>query len=151
MARVRLLRRRLERAARLVAAVVLGLCALVLVAVGAVEWHDRNLPRHWGTFTETSTVCDGGPRRGCTVTGTWVSEDGSMVKADIELDGTVEPGRSVRAVYQPGGGRGDDADNIVHTAPWANAGLWVPFVLAVAVAVGAWRVGRRSPQVLPAE
>ncbi|WP_418063192.1 hypothetical protein [Pimelobacter simplex] len=113
MARVRLLRRRLERAARLVASVVLGLCALVLVAV--------------------------------------VSEDGSIVKADIELDGTVEPGRSVRATYQPGGGRGDDAYDIVHTAPWANAGLWMPFVLAVAVAVGAWRVGRRSPQALPAE
>lgn len=151
MERVRLLRRRLDRVARVGTAVVLGLCALVLVAVGAVEVHDRNLPRFWGTFTETSTVCDSSPRRGCTVTGTWVSEDGSIEKADVELDGTVEPGRSVRAVYQPGGGRGDDVDNIVHTAAWANAGLWLPFVLAAGSAVGAWRFGRRPPQPRPAE
>lgn len=116
-----------------------------LVVIGVIELVGRDRPMHWGTFSETSTVCDPPSPRGsaCTYTGTWVSDDGSIVKTDITLDGAIEPGQSVRASYQPGGPMGDDVNNIVHTAFWSKAGLWVPWVAAASFAAITWYQHRR--------
>ena len=150
MERYRVWRRRLRRAAHVVAAIAMGLCAVMFLTIGAIEVHDRNLPRFWGTFTETSTRCTGGLRHSCTATGTWISDDRAIVKRGITLDGSVEPGHSVRAVYRPGGGMSDAANDIVHTARWANAGLWLPFLGAVVAAWCARRVWADGRHVEPA-
>jgi hypothetical protein len=82
---------------------VMGLCLLAVLVLGVANLADRDRPKYWGTFTEQSTSCDPGPRGGCTATGIWTSDDGRIVRRDVLLDGSVEPGRSVRASYQPGG------------------------------------------------
>lgn len=115
--------------------------AFVVMGVIAAVGHDR--PTHWGTFTEESTTCVPGPRGSCTHTGSWVSDDKTIVKDGITLDGSVEKGRSVRASYQPGGPMGDDENNIVHTAAWTGAGLWFPWVAAVLSVAAIWYQYRR--------
>lgn len=124
--------------------IIASVCA-VFVVIGVIELISRDRPMYWGTFSETSTVCDLPSLRGsaCTYTGTWVSDDGSIVKTDITLDGSVEPGQSVRASYQPGGPMGDDVNNIVHTAFWSKAGMWFPWVAAVSFATITWSQHRR--------
>ncbi|MFS3127969.1 hypothetical protein ACLM5J_06155 [Nocardioides sp. Bht2] len=113
--------------------------------VGIVE---LGRPVHWGTFTEESTDCPSGleKNRGCTRTGRWVSDDGTIVKENIKLDGTVDPGESVRAGYRPGGAWDDT--NTVHTEHWVNGGAWVPFLGLVGTALLTWwqhRKWRRRP------
>ena len=124
--------------------IMASVCA-VFVVIGVIELVGRDRPTHWGTFSETSTVCDLPSPRGstCTYTGTWVSDDGSIVKTDITLDGSVDPGQSVRASYQPGGPMGDDVNNIVHTALWSKVGLWFPWAAAVSFATITWYQHRR--------
>lgn len=117
---------------------VMVVVVIVFIVIGVVQVLDRDQPTYWGTFTEKSTTCDPGPRGPCTQTGTWVSDDGSIVKVGIILDGSVEQGRSVRASYRPGGLMGDDENNIVHTAFWSKAGLWFPWVAAVLTGALLW-------------
>ena len=117
-----------------------GVCiAFIVIGVIAVAGRDR--PVYWGTFTETSTTCSG-PRRACTNTGRWVSNDATIVKDRVTLDGFVERGRSVRANYQPGGPIGDEND-IVHTASCSRAGLWLPWVASAVSAAAIWYQHRR--------
>lgn len=119
-----------------------GVCvAFIVMGVHAVAGRDR--PVYWGTFTETSTACDPGPRGPCTNSGRWVSDDGTIVKDGVTLDGFVEPGRSVPASYQPGGPMGDDENNIVHTASWSRAGRWFPWGAAAVSAAAIWYQHRR--------
>jgi hypothetical protein len=119
-----------------------GVCvAFVVMGVIAVAGRDR--PVYRGTFTETSTACEPGPRGSCTSSGRWVSDDETIVKDGVTLDGFVDRGRSVRASYQPGGPMGDDENNIVHTAFWSRAGLWFPWVAAVLSAAAIWYQHRR--------
>jgi hypothetical protein len=119
-----------------------GVCvAFIVMGVIAVAGRDR--PVYWGTFTETSTACEPGPRGSCTNSGRWVSDDGTIVKDGVTLDGFVERGRSVRASYQPGGPMGDDENDIVHTGSWSKAGLWFPWVAAAVSAAAIWYQHRR--------
>ncbi len=122
--------------------VMIGVLVLWLfVGVAAVVDHDR--PKYWGTFTETSVSCDPGPRGGCTSSGRWLSDDGTIVLDDVALDGVPEPHGTVRASYRPGGLLGDDENHIVHTAEWTNADLWMPW-LGMALTGGAtWRYYRK--------
>ena len=122
---------------------IMGAVFVVFIVIGVAEVLDRDRPTYWGTFTEKSTTCDPGPRGGGTQTGIWVSDDGTIVKVGIILDGSVEPGRSVRASYQPGGLMGDDENNIVHTAFWSKAGLWFPWVAAALTGAFMWDRHRR--------
>jgi hypothetical protein len=122
---------------------VMGLCLLAVLVLGVANLADRDRPKYWGTFTEQSTSCDPGPRGGCTATGIWTSDDGRIVRRDVLLDGSVEPGRSVRASYQPGGAFGDDTNNIVHTAMWSNAGLWMPWLFLATFGAVTWRQRRK--------
>jgi hypothetical protein len=118
-----------------------GVCiAFIVIGVIAVAGRDR--PVYWGTFTETATTCSG-LRGACTNTGRWVSNDGTIVKDRVTLDGFVERGRSVRASYQPGSPIGDDENDIVHAAPWSRAGLWLPWVAAAVSLAAIWYQHRR--------
>ena len=116
---------------------------VAFVVMGVIGFVGRDRPVHWGTFTETSTVCDRGSRAPCTQTGRWVSDDGSIVKDGVTLDGSVARGGTVRASYQPGGPMRDDANNVVHTGTWSSAGLWFPWVAALGTAFVTWRQHRR--------
>ena len=119
--------------------VVMVVAILGVVGAGLAAWADRLSGErvYWGTYTETQCVPDEGPnphnglQSACRSEGTWVSDDGSIVKRGIFLDGGVDPGGSVRASYQPGGLMSDAENNIVHTQAFSSAGLWLPFVLAV--------------------
>lgn len=123
--------------------VLMGLCLLAVLFVGVANLVDRDRPTYWGTFTEQSTSCDPGPRGGCTATGIWTSDDGKIIKRNILLDGSVERGQSVRASYQPGGAFGDDTNNIVHTAIWSKAGLWMPWLIVITIAALTWHRRRQ--------
>jgi len=120
----------------------MAIVCVAFVVMGVIGVVGRDRPVYWGTFTESSTTCDPGPRGACTIIGRWVSDDGTITRDPISLDGSVEPGRSVRASYQPGGPMGDDVNAIVHTAAWSCAGLWFPWV-AAALCVGVIWVQRR--------
>jgi len=118
-----------------------GVC-IALIVIGLMTFADRGRPAYWGTFTETSTTCSG-LRGACTNSGRWVSDDGTIVKDRVTLDGIVERARSVRASYQPGGPMGDDDNDVVHTASWSRAGLWFPWVGAAVCAAAIWYQHRR--------
>ena len=122
---------------------IMGAVCVAFIIMGVISVLDRDRPTYSGTFTETSTTCDPGPRGSCINTGRWVSDDGRIVKDDITLDGFVEHGRSVRASYHPGGPMGDDENNIVHTAFWSRAGLWFPWVAAALTVAATWYQHRR--------
>jgi hypothetical protein len=104
------------------------ICVFVsFIVMGIIGWVERDRPVYWGTFTETSSTCDPG---GCTSAGRWLSTDGTIVKDGVTLDGVPGADGVVRASYQPGGPMGDDENNIVHTATWSTAGLWLPWAAA---------------------
>ena len=108
----------------------MGTVCAAFIVMGVIAVFDRDRPVFHGTFTERSTTCDSGPRGSCTSTGRWVSDDRTITKNHVELDGDVDHGGSVRATYQPGGLLGDDENNIVHTGPWSSARLWFPWAAA---------------------
>jgi hypothetical protein len=104
-------------------------CIVAVLGVGyAVNAHE---PTYWGTFTADGCVPSG---KGCQSVGTWVSDDKSMVKKHIALDGLMGSDDSVRASYTPTGFNNDAENNIVHTAFWGTARYWLPWVLCVLVA-----------------
>ena len=91
---------------------------------------DLREPRIWGTFTQED--CEPKPRGGCRPIGTWVSDDGSIVKRDVYLDGGTGPTGTTPASYQPTGIINDETNNIVHVPLLAGAGVW----LCVALLLG---------------
>lgn len=116
-----------------VGAVVLAFLLLACVALGILGIWQLAEPVHWGTFTQER--CEPA-LRGCREFGIWVSDDGETRKESIELDGSVGASGSVRASYQPTGLN----SNIVHTEPSTNAGPWIPWLVALAIAVRGWPV-----------
>ena len=118
-----------------------GVC-IAFIVIGVIGVASRDRPVYWGTFTEMSTTCSG-LRGACTNTGRWVSNDGTIVKDSVTLDGFVERGRSVRASYQPGSPIEADGSEIVHTASWSRAGLWLPWVAAAVSLAAIWYQHRR--------
>ena len=126
---------RLARAGTWFGATVFGLLFVLSCAIGVAQAVAASEPVSWGTFT--SERCE--PSRfGCTNVGTWVSDDGSIRKHDIQLDGALTPVVTVRASHRPTGPMSDEGNNIVHAEFWSTAGLWLPWVLAVCC--GAWTV-----------
>jgi hypothetical protein len=124
----------------------MGLLFCVTAFLGVASAIDAKEPVYWGTFTQTH--CDWA-RYGCRSFGTWVSDDGTITKLEISLDGDPGPDGTVRADYQPSGIINDADNNIVHTAMWSGVMLWLPWVLCLVCAVliagrtFAWRSRRR--------
>lgn len=112
-----------------------GLLFAICLGIGVAQAVAASEAVYWGTFT--AERCE--PSRfGCSNIGTWVSDDGTLRKVGVRLDGAIEPVGSVRAVYRPTGPLNDDVNNIVHTEFWSTAGLWFPWVLAAFF--GIWTV-----------
>ncbi|MGU3643417.1 hypothetical protein ACLBXX_00495 [Microbacterium sp. C23T] len=139
---------------------VLGGClAVIVAALFVASVLDLAQPRIWGTFTQTD--CEPRPRGDCRPVGTWVSDDGDIVKREVYLDGWTDDTGTTRASYQPTAIISDESNNIVHTpgltgvGPWLSGALllgWVGYMLFKAASWGditlpscrRWR-GRRRP------
>lgn len=136
----------------IVGAIVVGLLFAISLGIGVAQAVAASEPVYWGTFT--AERCE--PSRfGCSNIGTWVSDDATLRKAGIRLDGAIGPVDSVRAAYRPTGPLNDEVNNIVHTEFGVTAGFWLPWVLAAFC--GSWmvillrRVVRRSRSRLATE
>lgn len=90
----------------------------VLLVVGVL---DNAEPRIWGTFIQTD--CWSGWRGGCRPLGTWISDDGDIIKHAVYLDGWPDGTGTARASYRPTGILVNDS--IVHTAELTYAGPWI--------------------------
>ncbi len=136
-------RSRLTRVKHGVFYVVMACGLATTVGTGVASWMDRDLPTHWGTFTEQSTSCDPvfSRRRACISTGTWVSDDRKITLHKVTLDGTVPRHGTVRASYKPGGAMG--ANNVVHVANRTRPELWLPWAFAAVVIVFTVSVRRK--------
>lgn len=81
---------------------VVGLSlAVALAALFVASVIDVAQPKVWGTFTERD--CEPQPRGTCRPIGSWVSDDGSMTKRDVYLDGWADAGGTTPASYRPEG------------------------------------------------
>ncbi|GAA1059019.1 hypothetical protein [Agromyces bracchium] len=112
--------------------VVIGAFAVVFLTLAVINTIDAREPVIWGTFTEE--YCQE-TRRGCSSIGTWVSDDQTITKTDIRLDGWVEPGGSISAGYQPTGIISDADNHIVHAVGWMSIGPHLTWVAAMAAVI----------------
>jgi hypothetical protein len=124
-------RKRLSLIGNWAISVVLALLLVVSVALGVIGIANLSVPVYWGTFTQDRCVDS---RYGCRNIGSWVSDDGSIRKEDIALDGALHPVTSVRACYRPTGLLNDSDNNIVHTEFWSTGAAWVPWLVVIAIA-----------------
>jgi hypothetical protein len=88
-------------------------------------------PVVWGTFSEEDCQPN---NHGCRSIGRWVSDDGTLVKERIYLDGSPGQDGTVRASYQPAGLNNDNDSNTVHVKWTTGAVLWFPWVIAASSA-----------------
>lgn len=128
---------------------VMAVVFVVSVGLGVAGVKDMadQQPVLWGTFTEEDCLPN---IHGCRSIGRWVSDDGTIVKEQIYLDGSPGKDGTVRASYQPAGLNNDSDNNIVHVRWTTGAGIWMPWVLA-AFSLGSvvyynrqWRRGKSS-------
>ena len=142
-----------RRAGHAIFYVVMALVFVVAVGLGVAGAQDAadGQPVVWGTFTEEECQPS---MTGCRSIGRWLSDDRTVLKEGIYLDGHTGRGGTARASYQPSGLTSDGADNIVHIHAATSAGLWFPWVLS-AFSAGAvvyytrkWRRenGRSEPE-----
>ena len=74
---------------------IMGVVLAVMLVVAVGNTFSGVQPTYWGTFTQSG--CDYA-RFGCLPVGTWTSDDGSIVKKKVHLDGgTVGQGGTARA------------------------------------------------------
>lgn len=118
-------------AGRGVVYLVMAVALLLSLGLGVANSIDNTAPIVWGTYTEER--CEKQLRRSCSSIGTWVSDDGQIVRVDVRLDGSPGPDGTVRAGYRPDGIL--SAQRVVHVETWINAGPVVCFGTALWVAV----------------
>jgi hypothetical protein len=111
---------------------MIGAFTAIFLVFAVINTVDAREPVIWGTFTEEH--CQE-TRRGCSSIGTWVSDDRTITKTDIRLDGGVAPGGSIRAGYQPTGIISDADNHIVHAAGWMTIGPFFPWLAALGTAL----------------
>lgn len=121
-----------KRKGRAVFVVVMAAVFMVCAAVGIANAKDAidGQPVIWGTYTQVECRTD---LKGCRSYGTWVSDDGTIVKTGIQLDGSPGSDGTVRASYKPAGLMNDEDNNIVHEEAWSTAGLWMPWLLCLLI------------------
>ncbi|MBB3157160.1 hypothetical protein FHS07_000844 [Microbacterium proteolyticum] len=108
---------------RVASALIVGALAVVLVVLLVISVLDLRQPVIWGTFTQTD--CEPRPRGGCRAIGTWVSDDGDLVRHDVYLDGWPEDDGTSRASYQPTAILGGESADIVHSSLLTGVAPWV--------------------------
>lgn len=108
-------------------------CVFVILGVGGAQNAVEHQAVVWGTFTEENCLPD---YHGCRSIGRWTSDDGTIVKEGIYLDGSPGQDGTARASYQPSGFNNDSDNNIVHVQWASGMGLWFPWVM-VALSAGA--------------
>jgi hypothetical protein len=139
----------LKMAGNIVYCVFFGLLLLISLVLSVGSASSATERSFSGTFTQHR--CESGYRGRCEGVGTWVSDSGSIVKKDIQLDGDVNSDGTVRATYTPKGFNNDAQNNIVHTSTWAWARFWLPWAMVllfaglILVRVRATRHKQRSP------
>lgn len=127
------------RVGRVMAVAAMSLIALAFVAAGVMDMVDRDQPIHWGTYTEIDCEAPEFGWGDCRSVGNWVSDDGSIMKDRIYLDGEVRPGGTVRASFRPSGWINDSENNVVHTLQWTYAGGWISWAgAALTGTLAAW-------------
>jgi len=124
--------RALESALHVGYYVIMATLFAVMLVLGIGSVVNGAQPTYWGTFTQHS--CGFGYRGGCQPVGTWVSDSGSMVKRDIQLDGSVDADSTARASYTPTGFNNDAQNNIVHVGTFPGAQSWFPWCGAILIA-----------------
>jgi hypothetical protein len=107
---------------------LLGLLVVIMLILGVGYASSAGQRSYSGTFHEHSCEYS---RFGCEGVGTWVSDNGSIVKKKIQLDGFVNSDGTVRASYTPTGFNNDAQNNIVHASTWAFARFWLPWALTL--------------------
>ena len=122
--------RRLGHAVFFVVVAVVFAVSVGLGVAGAKDAIDKQ-PVVWGTFTrERCEPAPVGTHKNCRSSGDWVSDDGSIVKKGIYLDGSpVSDGRA-RASFQATGLLNDTDNNTVHVRLSSRITLWLPWALA---------------------
>lgn len=106
---------------------ICGLLLLVSLVLGVGTVSNSSERTYSGTFTQQS--CDLGYRGRCEGVGTWISDNKSMIKKDIHLDGDANSDGTIRADYTPTGFNNDAENNIVHTPTWGGAKYWLPWAM----------------------
>lgn len=101
------------------------LCA-VSFALGIQFAIDQQGATVWGVYTEER--CESQLRNRCHSIGTWVSDDGTITRRGVTLDGFPGADGTVRAGYRPDAEIGGD---VVHTSFWIDAGAILSFGLAI--------------------
>lgn len=104
---------------RVLTAIVLGALGVVLVVLLVVSALDLRQTVIWGTFTQTD--CEPRPRGSCRAIGTWVSDDGTVVRRGVALDGWPDDDGTSRAGYQPAAILGGESADIVHAPLFMGA------------------------------
>ena len=115
--------------------VLMSVVLLVSGILGVASVVDAGETVYWGTFTSES--CEPA-RYGCRAVGTWTSDDRSMVKHDIYLDGPLDADGTARASFRPTGLVNDEMNNIVHTSFGTGLAPWIDWVLFVIAAFWTW-------------
>lgn len=108
-------------------------CLFVILGVGSAQNAFEHQAVVWGTFTEESCLSG---YHGCRSIGRWTSDDGTMVKEGVYLDGSPGNDGTARANYQPSGFNNDSDSNLVHVQWASSMSLWYPWV-GVALSAGA--------------
>ncbi|TAL40481.1 MAG: hypothetical protein EPN91_13030 [Salinibacterium sp.] len=123
------------RAGQVLFYAVMGFLFCVMVIVRVLSALDSGEPTYWGTYTEKSCEPRPGLKGGCRSFGTWTSDDGTITKIEIALDGYPDQDGTIRASYRPKGFISDSDNNIVHAEQWSGAGVWAPWLGAAVIAV----------------
>ncbi|HEY4269236.1 MAG TPA: hypothetical protein VGM94_13695 [Galbitalea sp.] len=119
----------LKMAGNIAYCVFFGLLFIVSLLLGISSAFSATQRSYSGTFTQHS--CESGYRGRCESVGTWVSDNGSMVKKNVQLDGDVNSDGTAPATYTPKDFNNDAENNIVHTSTWAPARFWLPWALVL--------------------
>lgn len=124
---------------------ILASAAVAFALLGVAGALDADEPVFWGTYEEDN--CDTYARSGCRSQGTWISDDGSIRKSGIYLDGRPSADGTARASYRPTGVINDLENNIVHVEAWPGLSTVLPWVACVGALAGlalyitCWRLG----------
>ncbi len=107
---------------------VMAVLAIVMAIVVGTAAVDASSEVVWGTFTESSREYQ--VRGGWVITGSWQSDDGSLVLSSVRLSGDIGTDGTARAGYRPDAVLGNE---VVYTDLWADSGVLVSLAVLGAI------------------